>query len=60
MSVRFPPTTAITDSAIGLVKLSANGQFFVGAQFNGSNLVTTQVKQKVNMVLNVHRNHKAY
>ena len=27
-----PPTTAITDYAIGLEKLSANGQFFVGTQ----------------------------
>ena len=26
------PTTAITDYAIGLEKLSANGQFFVGVQ----------------------------
>ena len=28
----FPPTTAVIDYAIGLEKLSANGQFFVGAQ----------------------------
>ena len=28
----LPPTTAITDYAIGLEKLLANGQFFVGAQ----------------------------
>ena len=28
----LPPTTAITDYAIGLEKMSANGQFFVGAQ----------------------------
>ena len=28
----LPPTIAITDYAIGLKKLLANGQFFVGAQ----------------------------
>ena len=28
----LPPTTAITDYAIGPEKLSANGQFFVGAE----------------------------
>ena len=28
----LPPTTAISDSAAGLEKLSTNGQFFVGAQ----------------------------
>ena len=27
-----PPSTVITDYAIGLEKLSANGQFFAGAQ----------------------------
>ena len=28
----LPPTTAITECTIGLGKLSANGQFFIGAQ----------------------------
>ena len=28
----LPPTTAVTDYAIGLERLSANGQFLVGAQ----------------------------
>ena len=28
----LPPTTAITDYDIGLGKLPANGQFFVGAK----------------------------
>ena len=28
----FPPTTAIVNYATGLEKLTANGQFFVGAQ----------------------------
>ena len=28
----LPPTTAITDDAIGLGKLSANGQVFLGVQ----------------------------
>ena len=28
----LPPTTAIIDYATSIVKLSANGQFFVGAQ----------------------------
>ena len=28
----LPPTTAVTDYAIGLRKLPANGQFFIGAQ----------------------------
>ena len=31
-----PPTTAATEYAIGLEKLSANGQFFVGAQMSES------------------------
>ena len=32
----LPPTTVITDYAIGLKKLSANGQYFVGAQITVS------------------------
>ena len=28
----FPPNTAVTDNAIGLEELQANGQFFVGDQ----------------------------
>ena len=32
----LPPTSAVTDYAIGLEKLSANGQFFVGAQMAAS------------------------
>ena len=36
----LPPATAITDYAIGLEKLSGNGQFFVGAQMAGSKFVT--------------------
>ena len=28
----LPPTTAIVNYTVGLEKLSANGQFFVGAQ----------------------------
>ena len=37
-----PPTTAASDYAIGLetIKLSANGQFFVDAQNNGSKFVS--------------------
>ena len=32
----LPPTTAIIDYTVGLGKLSANGQFFVGAQITVS------------------------
>ena len=35
----LPPTTAIIDYAIGLEKLSANGQLFVGAKTNGIKFV---------------------
>ena len=31
----LPPTTVITDYAIGLEKLSANGKFFHGVQMAG-------------------------
>ena len=33
----LPPITALTDYATGLEKLSANGQFFVGAQMTVCN-----------------------
>ena len=36
----LPPASVITDYAIGLEKLSGNGQFFVGAQMAGSKFVT--------------------
>jgi len=39
----LPRTTAITGYAIGLGKLSANGQFFVGTQMALSLQQTTQV-----------------
>ena len=46
----LPTIPAIIDYAIGLEKLSANGQFCGGAQMAVS----------VNMMLNIHRNRKAY
>ena len=59
-----PPTSAITSYAIGLKKkkkkkkkLTANGQVFAGTHMAGR---LEQTAQTVNMVLNVHRNHKAY
>ena len=39
----LPPTTAITDYAIGLRKLSANEQFFVAAQMAVALQQTTQI-----------------
>ena len=39
----LPPTTAVFSYAIGLRKLSANEQFFVGAQTLVSLLQTTQI-----------------
>ena len=39
----LPPTTAIIDQAIGLEKLSADEQFFVGVQMAVSLLQTTQI-----------------
>ena len=41
----LPSTTAVFSYAIGSRKLSANEQFFVGAQSVASLLKTTQIKQ---------------
>ena len=41
----LPLTTAVFSYAIGSIKLSANEQFFVGAQTVVSLLQTTQIKQ---------------
>ena len=43
----LPSTIAVFSYAIGTRKLSANEQFFVGAQTVGSLLQTTQIKQGV-------------
>ena len=43
----LPSTTAVFSYAIGSIKLSANEQFFVGAQTVVSLLQTTQIKQGV-------------
>ena len=43
----LPSTTAVFSYAIGSRKLSANKQFFVGAQTVVSLLQTTQIKQGV-------------
>ena len=43
----LPSTTAVFSYAIGSRKLSANEQFFVGAQTVASLLQTTQIKQGV-------------
>ena len=43
----LPSTTAVFSYAIGSSKLSANQQFFVGAQIGVSLLQTTQIKQGV-------------
>ena len=43
----FPSTTAVFSYAIGSRKLSANEQFFLGAQTIVSLLQTTQIKQGV-------------
>ena len=43
----LPSTTAVFSFAIGSRKLSANEQFFVGAQTVVSLLQTTQIKQGV-------------
>ena len=43
----LPSTTAIFSYAIGSRKLSANEQFFVGAQTVVSLLQTTQIKRSV-------------
>ena len=46
----LPSTTAIFSYAIGSRKLSANEQFFVGAQTVVSLLQTTQIKQGVSFI----------
>ena len=43
----LPSTTAVFSYAIGSRKLSANQQFFVGAQTVVSLLQTTQIKQGI-------------
>ena len=46
----LPSTTAVFSYAIGSRKLSANEQFFVGAQTVVSLLQTTQMKQGVSFI----------
>ena len=46
----FPSTTAVFSYVIGSWKLSANEQFFVGAQTVVSLLQTTQIKQGVSFI----------
>ena len=46
----LPSTTAVFSYAIGSRKLSANEQFFVGAQAVASWLQTTQIKQGVSFI----------
>ena len=46
----LPSTTAVFSYAIGSKKLSANEQFFVGAQTVASLLQTTQIKQGVSFI----------
>ena len=46
----LPSTTAVFSYAIGSRKLSANEQFFVGAQTVASLLKTTQIKQSVSFI----------
>ena len=46
----LPSTTAVFSYAIGSRKLSANEQFFVGAETLVSLLQTTQVKQGVSFI----------
>ena len=46
----LPSTTAVFSYAIGSGKLSANEQFFVGAQTVVSLLQTTQIKQDVSFI----------
>ena len=47
----LPLTTATTDYAIGLGKLSANEQFFVGAQMEVSLEQTTQIISGVSFII---------
>ena len=46
----LPSTTAVFSYAIGSKKLSANEQFFAGAQTVVSLLHTTQIKQGVSFI----------
>ena len=46
----LPSTTAVFSYAVGSRKLSANEQFFVGAQTVVSLLQTTQIKQGVSFI----------
>ena len=46
----LPSTTAVFSYAIGSRKLSANEQFFAGAQTVVSLLQTTQIKQGVSFI----------
>ena len=46
----LPSTTAVFSYAIGSRKLSANEQFFVGAQTVVSFLQTTQIKHSVSFI----------
>ena len=46
----LPSTTAVFSYAIGSTKLSANEQFFVGAQTVVGLLQTTQIKQSVSFI----------
>ena len=46
----LPLTTAVFSYAIGSIKLSANEQFFVGAQTVVSLLQTTHIKQGVSFI----------
>ena len=56
----LPSTTAVFNYAIGSRKLSANEQFFVGAQTVVSLLQTTQIKQSVSFIAanKVYNQHK--
>ena len=54
----FPSTTAVFSYAIGSRKLSANEQFFVGAQTVVSLLQTTQIMSDVCFITD-HVAHKA-
>ena len=49
-----PPITAVSDYALGLKQLTANGQVFVGTQMAGRLEQTAQMmSDEVNMMLNV-------
>ena len=55
----LPSTTAVFSYAIGSIKLSANKQFFVGAQTVVGLLQTTQINDD-ELMLNVLRCHLTY